>query len=154
LARIDERVVAAPELQSTDPGGQSVRVQDDDDHDLSLIRRICLRFPDVEQVELQNRPLFRVHTKRFALFNGALSPPRPRWQAFGRSLHFLSDTQERPALSQDPRFVPSPHHGDRGWLALNLEGDKTDWNEVAELLESAYRQVASRALIARLHQDL
>ena len=125
-------------------------MQDDDERDLSLIRHICLRFPEVEETELQNRPLFRVHSRRFALFNGTLSPPRPRWRGFGRSLHFVSDPQERRALSQDPRFATSPHHGDRGWMALDLEGDETDWVEVAELLDTAYRQVASRKLIAIL----
>ena len=53
-------------------------------------------------------------------------------------------------LRQDPRFATSPHHGDRGWIALNLESDTTDWVEIAELLETAYRQVANRQLIAML----
>jgi predicted DNA-binding protein (MmcQ/YjbR family) len=122
----------------------------DDDRDLSLIRSICLRFPESEEFELQSRPLFRVHTRRFALFNGNGSPPRPRWNGFGRSLHFVTDPQEREALRQDPRFVTSPHHGDRGWIALDLEAGEIDWEEVAELLETGYRHVASRQLIDQL----
>jgi predicted DNA-binding protein (MmcQ/YjbR family) len=125
----------------------------DDDRDLSRIRRICLRFPQVEEAELQSRPLFRVRSKRFALFNGTLSPPRPRWHGFGRSLHFVTEPNERQALSEDPRFTVSPHHGDRGWMALDLESDATDWVEVAELLDAAYRTVASRKLIAILDRD-
>jgi predicted DNA-binding protein (MmcQ/YjbR family) len=93
--------------------------------------------------ELQGRPLFRVGRRRFALFNGAASADRPRWAASGRSLHFLADPVEIDALRHDDRFSPSPHHGDRGWLALRLEDAATiDWAEVAELLESAHRQVA------------
>ena len=129
--------------------GHSERVRDDE-RDLSRIRRICLRFPEVEETELQNRPLFRVHTKRFALFNGALSPQRPRWRAFGRSLHFVTEPQERQALAEDTRFRISPHHGDCGWMALDLERDATNWVEVAELLQTAYRTVASRDLVAIL----
>jgi hypothetical protein len=121
-----------------------------DERDLTQIRRICLRFPEVEEAELQDRPLFRVRTRRFALFNGALSPQRPRWSAFGRSVHFLSEPQERLALLADPRFVPSPHHGDRGWIALDLAIGKPDWAEVAELLETGYRQAANRHLNAVL----
>jgi predicted DNA-binding protein (MmcQ/YjbR family) len=121
-----------------------------DERALARIRRICRRFPEVEEAELQNRPLFRVRTKRFAIFNGASSPSRPRWQAFGRSLHFLTDPDERHALRDDGRFRVSPHHGDRGWMALDLEGPDVDWNEIAELLETAYRHVASRALVALL----
>lgn len=128
-------------------------MRNEDDRDLLKIRTVCLRFPEVEEAELQDRPLFRVRTKRFAIFNGVLSPPRPRWQSFGRSLHFVADPQERQALRQDARFAVSPHHGDRGWMALSFEDGETDWGEVAELLESAYRQVASRDLIAVLDRD-
>jgi predicted DNA-binding protein (MmcQ/YjbR family) len=115
---------------------------DDEQQDLERIRRICLSFPRVDESELQNRPLFVVGRRRFAIFNGESSPPRTRWEGSGRSLHFLSDPSERDALTQDPRFTPSPHHGDRGWMALRLGGDDVDWGEIAELLESAYRQVA------------
>src|SRR5947207_13248256 len=93
----------------------------DDDRELSRIRKICGRFPDMEEVVLQDRPLFRVHTRRFAIFNGTLSPRRPRWQEFGRSLHFVTDPQERESLRQDRRFTMSPHHGDRWWMAVSLE---------------------------------
>jgi hypothetical protein len=53
-------------------------------------------------------------------------------------------------LGQDPRFVPSPHHGHRGWVALRRDGDGVDWDEVAELIEAAYRHVAPRRLVERL----
>jgi predicted DNA-binding protein (MmcQ/YjbR family) len=129
-----------------------VRVADADERALAKIRRICSRFPAVEEVELQRRPLFRVHTRRFALFNGALSPQRPRWNAFGRSLHLLTEPQERLALLADERFAPSPHHGHRGWIALDLEVEP-DWGEVAELLESAYRQAANRQLTDELDRQ-
>ena len=128
-------------------------MRNDDERDLSRIRRICLRLPDVKEAELQNRVWFRVRAKRFALFNGTLSPPRPRWQGFGRSLHFVTEPHERQALREDPRFTISPHHGNRGWMALDLESDVPDWVEVAELLETAYRAVASRQLVAILDRD-
>jgi hypothetical protein len=123
-----------------------------DDRDLGRIRRICLRFPEAEEAELQDRPLFRVRARRFALFNGTLSPSRPRWNAFGRSLHFVAEPHERLALLAEPRFVTSPHHGDRGWIAIDLQSYATDWAEVEELLETAYRQVANRRLTAMLDQ--
>ena len=121
----------------------------DDADALRRIRAICRRFPAVEEAVLQDRPLFRVGSRRFAIFNGDASPPRPRWQGAGRSLHLLTDPMEREALEQDPRFRRSPHHGDRGWLALRLDTDEVDWQEVAELLESAYRQAAGRRRVAR-----
>jgi predicted DNA-binding protein (MmcQ/YjbR family) len=117
-----------------------------DDEILGQIRVLCERFPGAEEGELQARPLFRVGRRRFAIFNGAASDDRPRWATSGRSLHFLADPSEIDALRCDGRFSPSPHHGDRGWLALSLEDASTvDWVEVAELLESAHQQVAPRA---------
>ena len=114
-----------------------------DDEILGQIRVLCDRFPGAAEGELQARPLFRVGRRRFAIFNGAASDDRPRWATSGRSLHFLADPSEIDALRHDDRFRPSPHHGDRGWLALSLEdAGAIDWAEVAELLESAYRQVA------------
>jgi predicted DNA-binding protein (MmcQ/YjbR family) len=125
----------------------------DDDRVLRQIRDICRRFPDVEEADLQDRPLFRVASRRFAIFNGTGSPPRPRWQGAGRSLHVLTDPAEREALAHDPRFRPSPHHGDRGWVALRLDGEAVDWVEVAELLESAYRQAAGARRVAQWDRD-
>jgi predicted DNA-binding protein (MmcQ/YjbR family) len=109
---------------------------------LDRVRKICLRLPGVNEAELQDRPLFRVGRRRFALFNGRSSPRRPRWNGSGRSLHFLADPLELEALSQDGRFAASPHHGDRGWLAIRIDTDEIGWKELTELLESAHRQVA------------
>ena len=109
---------------------------------LERIRRICLARPGASEGAIQGRPLFRVGRRRFAIFNGAGSPPRPRWDRSGRSLHFVADPAGD-ALGQDERFVASPHHGDRGWLSIRIDGD-LDWVEVTELLDAAYRQVAPR----------
>src|SRR3954471_24508816 len=113
----------------------------EDEEALELIRKVCLAFPHAQEAELQGRPLFRVRRRRFAIFNGEGSPARPRWNGCGRSLHFLSSTAERNALQQDRRFTPSPHHGDRGWLSMRIDA-RSDWPEVGELLDAAYRQAA------------
>lgn len=111
---------------------------------LARIRKLCEPWPGIEEAELQVRPLFRVGRWRFAIFNGLASPPRPRWDSCGRSLHFLADPLELDALREDPRFSPSPHHGDRRWMSLSVDPSGTDWTEVAELLDAAFRQVAGR----------
>jgi len=112
---------------------------------LDNIRSICEQFAGVDEGLLQDRPLFRLGSRRFAIYNGCCSPPRPRWSSSGPSLHFIADPDEIAALRQDGRFSSSPHHGDRGWLAVSLEDPVgTDWVEIAELLEASYRQVAPR----------
>ena len=127
-----------------------------DDATLVRIRRCCLAFPSAAEATLQDRPLFHVGRKRFALYNAPDAPARRRWDGAGWSLHVLTDPEERDALGADPRFRPSAHHGDRGWLALDLSAadtwDEDAWAEVAELLEAAYRQAAPRALVAELDQ--
>lgn len=110
---------------------------------LDRVRQICLAFPGAEETELQERPLFHVDRRRFAIFNGLSSPPRSRWSGSGRSLHFLADPLEVYALRGDQRFTPSPHHGDRRWMALRLDEGEVDWTEVAELLESAIDKLAA-----------
>ena len=114
----------------------------DDDVLLESIRRIVSPWEGVEEALLQDRPLFRVGRRRFALFNGSGSPARPRWDGCGQSLHFLADPVEAEALRHDPRFAASPHHGDRGWMRCRLDAPDVDWREIAELLEQAYRMVA------------
>lgn len=77
-------------------------------------------------------------------------PPKPLrpldLSALVSRLHFLADPTEREALRQDGRFVASPHHGDRGWFGIRMEGD-LDWKELTELLDSAYQQVALRRVV-------
>ena len=121
-----------------------------DDVVLGRIRARCAGWPEVEETELQDRPLFRVRQRRFAIVNLATSPPRPRWDGFGRSLHVLADAGELDALLADPRFRPSPHHGSSGWVAVTIDAETVDWVEIGELLESGYRRAAGRDLAATL----
>jgi hypothetical protein len=53
-------------------------------------------------------------------------------------------------LAADPeRFFRPPYVGHRGWVGLRLDTDP-DWDEVAHVLEEAYRQVAPETLVRRL----
>jgi predicted DNA-binding protein (MmcQ/YjbR family) len=108
---------------------------------LAFVRATCLALPGTEEAELQGRPLFRVGRRPYARFNGDASPPRPRWEGSGRSLHVLADPLELDALRHDDRFAPSPHHGDRGWMAVRLDDGRIGRTEVAELLDAAHRRV-------------
>jgi len=65
---------------------------------LTRVRTICSPFVGADEGLLGDRPLFRVGRRRFALFNGVTSPPRPRWAASGRSLHFIAEPSELDAL--------------------------------------------------------
>ena len=65
---------------------------------------------------------------------------------------FLSGVQES-LVEQDPaRFFRPPYVGHRGWLGVRLDVD-VDWNEVADIVEDAYRMVAPKSLVAKLDQE-
>lgn len=125
----------------------------DVEKDLVRIRVVCARFPEAEEGVIQDRPLFHVRRRRFAILNSPDAPYRKRWKDFGRSLHFMTDPIRRSVLQGDSRFRVSPHHGFRGWMSLDLSSEGFDWSEIDELLESAYRAVAGRELICELDRD-
>src|SRR5215510_6204614 len=105
----------------------------DDDPYLADLREVFLALPEAVEVEAWGRPTFRAGKKLFAVF-GAHDRPC--------SVLFKPDPEERPALLDDDRFFVPPYFGPSGWLALDLRAAPVDWDEVAELMDAAYRQVA------------
>jgi hypothetical protein len=65
-------------------------------------------------------------------------------------LVFKPDGDERAALLGDARFYSPRYWGPSGWLALDLGAAPVDWGEVAELVESSYRQVALKRMLKAL----
>ncbi|MFT4597527.1 MAG: hypothetical protein ACI9TF_001776 [Paracrocinitomix sp.] len=52
----------------------------------------------------------------------------------------------------DPeRFFVPPHVGHRGWIGVKLDVDP-DWEEIAGILEDAYRLVAPKTLVKKLDE--
>ncbi len=118
------------------------RRYDDDDPHLAVLRTVCLAFPESVEVEAWGRPTFRAGKKIFAVFSGTEDHPT--------SVVFKPDDEEREALAIDRRFYSPPYFGPGGWLALDLVASEPDWGEVAELVESSYRQVALKRMLRTL----
>ncbi|MDQ3627383.1 MAG: MmcQ/YjbR family DNA-binding protein [Actinomycetota bacterium] len=59
-------------------------------------------------------------------------------------------------LAADPeRFFRPPYVGHRGWIGVRLvvaDGSAPDWDEIAELVEDAYRTVAPARLVQALDE--
>ena len=54
-------------------------------------------------------------------------------------------------MASDPeRFFALPYVGGRGWVGVRLDVGVVDWDEIGEIVEDAYRQVATKRLIAIL----
>jgi hypothetical protein len=108
------------------------------------VRAICARFPEVTERPSHGAPSFFVG-RQFAVV----------WADGHHDQHFPHlwfaappGAQEELLQASDAFFRP-PYVGPRGWVGLRVD-DGTDWKEVEELLEDAYRTVAPARLLARL----
>lgn len=129
---------------------------DDADPLLVRLREICLSFPDAAEKISHGRPNWYT-TKVFAIYGGSVKGDHDD-PTLRRALLFLPDPDEVRALEQDERFLVPAYLGVGGWRALPLDrperdGGAVDWNEVAELVESSYRQLAGVRRVARLDAE-
>ena len=118
------------------------RMYSDDDPFLVDLRRVCLALPESAEIEAWGRPTFRAGKKVFAVFDWT--------DEHDYAVTFKPEPEERPALAADPRFYVPPYFGPGGWLALDFSAAPVDWDEVAELMESSYRQVALKRMLKLL----
>ncbi len=109
---------------------------------LDRLRAICLQFPEATEVLAWGRPTFRAGKRIFAVAGSSMDRPH--------SVVFKPDLEERLALIEDPRFFIPPYFGPGGWLALDFDTDDTDWVELAELMQTSYRQIALKRQLAAL----
>jgi len=110
------------------------------DHALRRLRAICLALPETREVEAWGHPTFRAGKKMFAGFSsheGVLS--------LGLKVGF--DRQDE--LLRDERFFPTPYAARQGWVSLRIDR-RTNWDEVAGLVQEAYRQVALKRMLNAL----
>lgn len=120
---------------------------DDGDPVLLQLRSLCLAFPEATEKEAFGRPTFRCG-RIFAYYGqGRTGHPHPS------SIQVLPDAGERDALLADRRFYVPSYIGPYGWVGLDLELGPPDWQEIAELLDSSYRRIASARCVALLDRD-
>lgn len=127
------------------------RVPDDDPY-LDRLRRLCLLFPAAEERVSHGQTTFRARLL-FAVYGGMTkgTDDAPVRQ-YPRSLLVKVPDAEHAALSEDDRFFVPAYYGPAGWLGLDLDAAPVDWQEVAELLDASYREVAGPRLVTRLDE--
>jgi hypothetical protein len=110
------------------------------------LRAICGRLPEVTERLSHGAITFFVRDKRTVTYltddhhgDGRLAVicPAP------------PGTQDELIRSEPDRFFRPPYVGHRGWIGLCVDRDP-DWDEVAGLVEEAYRCVAPKTLIRQL----
>jgi predicted DNA-binding protein (MmcQ/YjbR family) len=112
---------------------------------LDRLRQICLALPGATERLSHGEPTWFIRDKKsFVTFANHHHDDRVAfWCATPAGL-------QTSMVGSDPaRFFVPPYVGHRGWLGVYLDVP-VDWLEVADIVETAYRMIAPRRLIADL----
>jgi hypothetical protein len=110
---------------------------------LDRTRALCLALPEVTEKLSHGEPTWFVR-KVFVSFADRHHDDRVAfWCAAPPGAQ-----QARVGADPEHYFVP-PYVGGRGWLGVYLDVP-VDWEEAAEVITDAYRQIAPRRLTAQL----
>jgi hypothetical protein len=112
---------------------------------LTKLRKVALALPESHEVEAWGTPTFRVKNKLFAMW----ASRETHVGKDGRDGVWIKATamNQQLMLKHSPRrFFYPPYTGKSGWIGVYLD-PKTDWKEVASLLEDGYRMTAPKTLL-------
>lgn len=109
------------------------------------VREIAMPYPDAVEATTWGRPTYRVGKKIFVFVGETMANPF--------SIVFKPAPEEKGALLADARFFIPRYFGVHGWLAMHIEADDTDWRQVAELIDTSYRQLALVRHLRRLDSE-
>ena len=112
---------------------------------LDILRALCLALPEVTERLSHGEPTWFVQGKKtFVMYADHHHDDRLAfWCAAPEG------AQESLASSYPERFFRPPYVGVRGWLGVYLDVP-VDWDEIAVLVEDAYRLVAPKRLAQRV----
>ena len=113
------------------------------------IRAICLALPGMSEKVSHGSPAFFAGKQAVMLWaDGHHDHDFPHlWCAAPVGVQ-QALVQEALVTGSDRYFRP-PYVGHRGWIGVRLDGD-VDWDELADLIEDAYRTVAPAKLVREL----
>ena len=112
---------------------------------LTNLRQVCLALPETTERLSHGEPTWFVRDRK-TFVNYADHHHDDRlafWCAAPAGV------QQSLVASDPERFFVPPYVGHRGWLGVYLDVP-VDWDEIAEIVEDAYRMIASQRLIAEL----
>jgi predicted DNA-binding protein (MmcQ/YjbR family) len=130
-----------------------------DDEVLSEVQKICLALPEATEQTTWDLQTFRVRSKIFAIFDNVDPDDEIQMNQTDRggspalarmSMKAPPGEQELLLAEGDPFFMP-PYVGPRGWIGIVL-GARTDFSEIAELVEDSYRMTAPKRLLAQFDE--
>ena len=118
---------------------------------LARLRRVCLSLPETTERLSHGEPTWFVRVKKtFVTYADHHHDDR---LAFWCAAPY--GAQQAMVSAEPDRFFTPPYVGKRGWLGVYLDV-LIDWDEIAAVVEEAYRSVAPERLLAALdaHGDL
>lgn len=117
------------------------------DDPLEMLRRLCLALPETTERLSHGEPAWFVRNQK--LFVTYADHHHDHRLAFWCA---APEGSQNDLIASDPmRFFVPPYVGHRGWLGVFLDV-AVDWDEIAELVEDAYRAVAPQRLLAELDE--
>jgi len=108
---------------------------------LARVRRICLSFPNAQEVEAWGEPTFRLGGRLFAMFASAGTH-----HSKGHPAVWVKSTpvnQQFMVHDKPKRYFMPPYVATSGWVGVRLDG-RVNWKEVEEILRDAYDLLAPK----------
>ena len=115
------------------------------DDPLPALRALCLGYPETSERLSHGEPTWFVQGKKtFVMYSNHHHGDRLSFWCAAPPM-----AQEILVDSRPERFFRPPYVGHRGWLGVYLDVP-LDWDEIARVVDDAYRFVAPPKLLARL----
>jgi len=115
------------------------------DDPLDRLRRICLALPAATERVSHGEPTFFVRDRKtFVTYADHHHDDRLAFWCAAPAGFQAAMVEAEP----DRFFVP-PYVGHRGWIGVRLDVE-VDWDEIATIVEGAYRTVAPSSLVREL----
>ncbi|QLY27837.1 MmcQ/YjbR family DNA-binding protein [Nocardia huaxiensis] len=111
---------------------------------VETVRALCMALPKVTEKLSHGEPAWFAGQRMFVMFADHHHDGR-----VGFWCAAPVGAQEELVGAEPERFFRPPYVGHRGWLGVYLDVE-VDWGEVGEIVQDAYRSVASKRLVAEL----
>lgn len=114
--------------------------------ELERVRKICLALPEVTERPSHGSPSWFIRGRK------TLTMYLDSHHGDGRLAIWCPAAPgvQEAMIEEDPeRFFRPPYVGPSGWLGVRLDIDP-DWDEIAAIVEDAYRKVGPKRLVALL----
>ena len=116
------------------------------DDPIARLRSVCMALPEVSERPSHGSPAWFVQGRK------TLATLDDHHHGFDHVAFWCPappGVQAELVDLEPDRFFRPPYVGHRGWVGVRIDRDP-DWDEVARILEEAYRLVAPRKLVALL----